>query len=779
MQLIRSFQSRFFKPLQSVVPPRRYLLPIGQWGATGWELIGRIAFAGIMATCLAFSIEGCSSTDDPAGPAGTSNVVVDLQNLQPSLGALSPTFDPGTQTYEVKVGPTIKELTLTATVADPRVTLKINEQVWPSGQPYGPIPVQPGRNPKIPLLVEALGLSKDYAVVVEVATTPDLQNLEAAAGPLVPAFDPDKTAYTVTTDTNTASTTITATLVDDTASLTINGTAAVSGQPSVPIPLPYGQTPIPVSVQTTDGKTKIYTVTVIRPTPDCSTSLANLTVNQGQLSPIFDPNTENYAVAVGSGVGSLTVIAAAHTNATVKINGQVTTSAQVPLNQAGSSTTITITVDCPGQPTKTYTIQVDREAPCDSHLTSLTVNQGQLSPAFNPATQNYTVNVGSTVGSITVTARAATAVSINGQPANSLQVPLEPAGQKTTILVVVQCPDGTSKTYTIVVERDAPCSTNLTNLTLDGGKIPLFFKSDQLDYVVEVESTVSSLTVAATKQDANATVEIDGQSTNSLLVTLGAPGTSKTIQVVVRCADGSKPYRITVTRRKGDPSLANLTVVSYGYIGGGNGCTSSQYKLDFIKTTLNYTVNVEYYISQVCVTQTKANSGQTLTYKVNGVSTSSLSPVTLGAVGSTTTITIEVTASDGVTKQTYTITVNRQPDSNSLLQSLTLPPSGDQYLLRPNAPTYECSSTLPSRFISTVFRYCMYAYHTFDLNAVPQSSTATMTISINGGSKDQLKSGTNYRISIGEGATLLIKIEVTAQDGAKTTYQIDAYGVFG
>lgn len=722
----------------------------------------------ILIASLMLAFGACTSSDDPAGPAGTSNLVVDLQSLQPSVGALSPSFDPGTQTYEVKVGPKTRTIMLTATVADSRATLKINDQPWPSGQPYGPLSVQPGRNPNIPLLVEALGLSKEYAVVVTVETTPELQNLVASAGPLVPTFDPKTTAYTVTTDTNTATTTITATLIDDTATLTINGLAAASGQPSAAIPLAYGQTVIPVEARTTDGKTATYQVTVNRPPPNCSTTLTNLTVSQGTLN--FNPSTQNYVVPVGSGVGSLTVTATAHPNATVKINGQVTTTAQVPLNPAGQSTSITITVDCPGQPTMTYTIRVDREAPCNSNLTTLTVNQGQLSPVFSPSVQDYTVRVGSGISSITVTASAATAVSINGQITNTLTVPLNSAGQKTTITIVVQCPDGTNKTYTIVVDRDPPCSTNLTNLTLDGGKIPLEFNSSTLDYAVTVGSTVSSLTVAATKQDANATVQIDGQFTNSLNVSLGAPGSSKTIQVVVGCADGSsKTYRVTVTRQKGNANLKDLKIGSPYY----PPCTlASTYPLmvngtptAFQPTVTDYTVTVPSSTGTVRVVATKDDANQTVA--INQVpTTSGCRDITLNAAGTSTVIKVEVTASDGVTKQPYTVTVNRSTSNNNFLSNLLLQEDGASSPVKFDTPfsgrtdffyvATDCCGTIKYR-----------------LTATAEDSTATLRYRVNTGAFQSLSSGVaSSLITFSCCQPNTITVEVTAQNGQPRNYTI-------
>lgn len=126
-------------------------------------------------------LAACAADKEPGGPQGTQDLVVDLKDLQPSLGALSPSFTPATDTYNVQVSPTTTEISITATVADTRASLKINGQLAASGQPFGPLPIQPGTNPPIPLVVEALGFQKQYSVVVERTTTAHLQSLVASA----------------------------------------------------------------------------------------------------------------------------------------------------------------------------------------------------------------------------------------------------------------------------------------------------------------------------------------------------------------------------------------------------------------------------------------------------------------------------------------------------------------------------------------------------------------------------------------------------------------------
>ena len=84
---------------------------------------------------------------------------------------------------------------------------------------------------------------------------------------------------------------------------------------------------------------------------------------------------------------------------------------------------------------------------------------GSLSPAFTAARTSYTVNVGSGVDDITVTATKADSnagMTINNQGTNSGQarsINLGAPGSSTEIDITVTAPNGDPKTYTVTVNR--------------------------------------------------------------------------------------------------------------------------------------------------------------------------------------------------------------------------------------------------------------------------------------------------------------------------------------
>ncbi len=90
----------------------------------------------------------------------------------------------------------------------------------------------------------------------------DLSALSVSAGVLVPVFAAGTTTYDVVVLNTTLATAVTALVADSTATLTINGAAAISGVPSGSIPLVTGANPILVEVTAQNGSPKTYTVTV-------------------------------------------------------------------------------------------------------------------------------------------------------------------------------------------------------------------------------------------------------------------------------------------------------------------------------------------------------------------------------------------------------------------------------------------------------------------------------------------------------------------------------------
>jgi hypothetical protein len=293
----------------------------------------------------------------------------------------------------------------------------------------------------------------------------------------------------------------------------------------------------------------------------------------------------------------------------------------------------------------------------DAKLSSLTVNAGPLNPAFSSDIANYTVDVATSVTSVTVTARpqnASASMTINGDATASGQastITLGVAGSSTPIPIVVTAVNGSQNTYIVTVRRAAPGgNNNLQSLTVSPGDLTPPFNAGRLIYTVNVASGVDNVTVTAQPQDSGATVSIDGQPTTNQSVPLGAPGSSREILIEVLAPNGSlKTYAVTVHRAaivlSGNNNLSDL-VVSVG-------------PLDppFDAGTTSYNVQAPIFTADTSVTATVADSTATVTINgspaTSGVASSSI-PLALGA----NPIPIVVTAENG-SQKTYTVTITR------------------------------------------------------------------------------------------------------------------------
>lgn len=198
----------------------------------------------------------------------TRSANLNLSGLVFSAGPLVPAFAPDTVNYTVSAPNQPGQTSITATVQDAGSTITIGGAAVTSGQPFGPLPLNVGPN-TFEIVVQAQGVTgeKKYTVVVtRAASNANLESLQVAPGAIAPAFDPAVTSYSVTgVGLFTPSVGVVATVQDPTATLTINGQAATSGQ-AVSVPVAIGTTQIPVVVRAQDTvTTKTYTITVTRP----------------------------------------------------------------------------------------------------------------------------------------------------------------------------------------------------------------------------------------------------------------------------------------------------------------------------------------------------------------------------------------------------------------------------------------------------------------------------------------------------------------------------------
>ncbi len=306
----------------------------------------------------------------------------------------------------------------------------------------------------------------------------------------------------------------------------------------------------------------------------------------------------------------------------------------------------------------------------EAQLANLTVAPGALQPAFLSGTLDYRVDVPTTADSITVTATpqdSDTTMMINGVSAGSGEgrpVPLRAPGSSTTIRITLSASSGTQNTYIVLVNRPVPLSSNnnLSGLSVTSGNLALTlipaFAPDTLNYTVEVDSSVGSVTVSATKADPNAAMTGSvtsgaGLASGQGSITLNGAGSSTPISLTVAAQNGdSKTYNITVNRLapSSNNNLSALSVTPPGPLAP-----------PFAPSTTNYGVNVGNSVNSVTVSATKADPNAAMTGSVaaDGGQATGQATIQLNGAGTPTPISITVTAQNGIDAKTYNITVNR------------------------------------------------------------------------------------------------------------------------
>ncbi|MBJ9989458.1 Ig-like domain-containing protein [Paenibacillus sp. S28] len=109
------------------------------------------------------------------------------------------------------------------------------------------------------------GVTKSNPYTVDtVLPSAALSHLTISSGTLSPAFVPETTSYTANVPYAVSSIKVNATMKDNSATMTVNGSPVASGQPSQDISLNVGVNPIKVVVLAEDLSTKTYTISVTR-----------------------------------------------------------------------------------------------------------------------------------------------------------------------------------------------------------------------------------------------------------------------------------------------------------------------------------------------------------------------------------------------------------------------------------------------------------------------------------------------------------------------------------
>ena len=410
------------------------------------------------------------------------------------------------------------------------------------------------------------------------------------------------------------------------------------------------KTAITVEVTAEDGTTTdTYSVTIYRErrVPSNDATLSALSLSDVALSPAFDSDKDEYignaanntqltTVSYTADIGAqmVEIVDAAENGTAIDdVDGDASNGHQVRLAK-GQATVIYVIVTAEGDgpdadndaDTMTYKITVYRDAAVssDATLQALTLSGITLMPAFDPATTEYTAEVAEALETTTVEAMAAhPSATVEGTGEMSLV-----AGDNT-ISVTVTAEDGTSQTYTVTVTLPSSSDATLQMLALSDITLSPEFDSATMEYTATV-AYVESTTVSAMATHDGAT--IDGAGEMSLMVG------ENTVEVMVTAEDGTTTMTytvtVTVTAPSSDATLQTLAL---------SGITLSP---AFDPATTEYTATVDATVEATTVEAMATHSGA----MVEGTGEMSLSE-------GENTVEVIVTAEDGTTMMTYTVTV--------------------------------------------------------------------------------------------------------------------------
>lgn len=398
-------------------------------------------------------------------------------------------------------------------------------------------------------------------------------------------------------------------------------------------------------------------------------------------------------------------------------------------------------------------------------LSNLTVTPGTLQPAFSSNTTSYQVEVSTTVSTVTVTATprdSTTTLSINGidtNPGQGRPITLSSSEPTTTISIVLTNQNGLESRYDILVRK---VDNTLSSLSVTPGPLAPTFNPGTLNYQVDVASDINSVTVVATKADSHAVMSGSvtagaGVTTSQATIPLNGPGSSIEISIVVGVPNGeARTYRITVRRAaSGNNNLSALTVTPPG----------SFPPPGFSPSTLTYTVNVATNVNRVDVTATKSDPNAVMaidsTIVPAGTASGSALNIPLGGPGTSTIISIVVTAQNG-SPQTYSVTVNRAASGNNNLSGLMVA-SGTSVL--PLSPPFVSST------------------QAYDVNVASQVTDVTVTATLEDPRASMTIAGQGINSGQPRNISLLppppssteIEIIVIAQDTSQKPYRITVH----
>ena len=548
---------------------------------------------------------------------------IDLSFLYIKEGGLIPNFNETTIYYEVKVPNEIDNLNKLHIEAIPKDK---DAQVVINGNDG----------------VLEVGISKEFTVEV---TSPNnkhkkvytinvtrqdistenlsLENLTTNRGELVPTFNPDILSYEIEVPYDVTDIEIIGNAFSDNVKIEGLGTRYLN----------VGKNLISVFVIGESGIQRDYQIVVTRKKSN-DASLASLVVKGHILNPIFNKDITTYSLNTSKEFLEFTNIKPSEEEATYEIIGNE--------NFITGMNEVKIIVTAPdNETTKEYILNAHKAASNNNNLESLEVEGYILIPVFHKGVTFYVVDVPNNVNSIMIKAKAEDkSAIISGTGLHTIST------GENYFDVEVTSEIGTTKTYSILVTRDASDNNYLASLNVSEGYLDKTFDKLVNDYQVVVPNEIEEIEIYGTKEDAGASVTGFG----AYKLKVG----NNNLEIIVTSESGkTNIYNVNVIREPIKSALlASLNVEDF------------LLEPEFHKGILEYFINVPNEITSLNLNYVTEDDQAVVTILGNENFNIGMNEVHVNVT--------RVVTNDEVLENDYIIYVNRQMSTNNYLDTLFL-----------------------------------------------------------------------------------------------------------
>ncbi|MCM1053646.1 MAG: cadherin-like beta sandwich domain-containing protein [Ruminococcus sp.] len=551
-------------------------------------------------------------------------------------GSFSPSFNKGTLSYTVTVPENTTFFKVIPTKTDPKSTITSGDNVT-----YDM--TSSSMTVNVVVVSEDESVTTTYALNIErvKSTVNTLSSITVSHNgttyELDPEFKEEEITYTVNVPGDVDNVDIAAVLKDEKAEIE-SGTGNHT--------LNVGNNPVTIRVRSESGSPFVYNLNIIR-APKSDAKLTDLTID-GETIPGFDPEILEYTISTPypNSTSSVTIGATkSDEDATVTGIGSKTL-------ETGENT-IEVKVKAQDGTERTYKIILTKEKSDNNYLSILSINGGiSLKPAFDKETLDYEITVSETKTEFGPTDLTALPEVKTATVSKGNAIPLT-ANKDNIYSITVTAENGTNKVYNIKVIRPESTDATLKDVILKGASLSPGFNPALEEYTLNVPYGATSFEIEGIPNVD--TTDVDGNGTYNV-----ADNSSITL---VTLAEAGMPHTKTYTFNIVEALSNDATLTSLSIPG---------YPLDknFASGTTTYNIgNIPYGTTELLINAIPTNASSTLEYLV-GSNTQSSNRVSIPQAMGNNTITINVTAPDGITTKPYIISYNMILSDNAYLKKL-------------------------------------------------------------------------------------------------------------